>query len=118
LTASHRILAAAYLALIALQPVWHGLLHAPHGAQSWGLALIAAVPLLLPLRGVITGSLRSMTWAGYLVMLYLLIGVVEAWANPPQRVPALLQVGLVVAFVWALLSFSRSTRESRGAPPG
>ena len=118
MTTSHRIVAAAYLALIVLQPVWHGLLPAPRGAQSWVLAVVATAPLLLPLRGVLTGSLRSMTWAGYLVMLYLIIGLMEAWANPPQRLPALLQVALVVGFVAAMLSFSRSTRRNPGARPG
>ena len=108
MTTSHRVLAAAYLALVVLQPAWHALLPEPRGANSWLLACVATVPLLLPVRGVVSGSLRSVTWAGYLVMLYLVIGVMEAWANPPQRIPALLQVGLVVLFVGAALPFSRS----------
>jgi hypothetical protein len=31
----------------------------------------------------------------------------EAWANPPQRLPALLQVLLVAVFVGSVLRFSR-----------
>jgi len=77
------------------------------GAGSWLLAALATIPLLLPLKGLLAGSLRSMTWAGYLVMLYLIIGVVEAWSNPPQRIPALLQTLLVVTFVVSVLIFSR-----------
>jgi uncharacterized membrane protein len=96
-----------YLALIALQTLWHSLLPPPHGAGKWWLALLATVPLLLPLRGLLAGSLRSMTWAGYLAMIYLVIGVMEAWANPAQRVPALAQVLLVAVFVGAVLAFSR-----------
>jgi uncharacterized membrane protein len=95
----------SYLSLIALQTVWHALL--PVGSGSWLLAGIATLPLLLPALGVWRGSLRSMTWAGYLVMLYLVIGVTEAWANPAQRTPALLQVVLVAAFVGSVLAFSR-----------
>ena len=53
-----------------------------------------------------------MTWAGYLAMLYLIIGVMEAWANPPQRMPALTQVFLVVILIGALLAFSRPTRQN------
>jgi uncharacterized membrane protein len=113
LTGSHRILSATYFALIALQPTWHALLPSPWGNNSWVLAVVATVPLLLPLKGVLAGSLRSMTWAGFLVMLYLVIGVMEAWANPPQRVPALAQVLLVTVFVGAMLAFSRSTPRSR-----
>ena len=78
------------------------------GNASWLLAAVAVTPLLIPLKGVIAGSLRSLTWAGYLVMLYLVIGIMEAWSNPPQRLPALTQVLLVAAFVASLLLFSRA----------
>lgn len=98
----------SYLVLIALQPVWHVLLPAPHGAGNWLLAVLAMLPLCLPLGGVLKGSLRSMTWAGYIVMLYLVTGIMEAWSNPPQRIPALTQTALVAIFVGSLLVFSRS----------
>jgi uncharacterized membrane protein len=98
-----------WLGLLLLQPAWLALLPPPAGPGSWVLATLASVPLLLPLGGVWRGSLRAVTWAGYLAMLYLVIGVVEAWANPPQRLPALLQVVLVAAFVGSALGLSRRT---------
>jgi uncharacterized membrane protein len=104
---SNKLLKTAYLGLIILQPLWHALLPSPHGAGSWILAAVATAPLLLPLKGLLANSLRSMTWAGYLVMLYLVIGIMEAWSNPPQRVPALVQTALVIVFVWSVLVFSR-----------
>ena len=102
------LITVSWLGLIVLQPAWHALL--PGGAGSWLLAALAVAPLLLPLKGLLSGSLRSMTWAGYLSMLYLVIGVTEAWSNPPQRIPALLQVLLVVVYVVSLLAFSRANR--------
>ena len=112
MNAAGRLAAGAWLALIALQPAWHGLLPEPHGNRNLYLAVAALAPLLLPLRGVLRGSLRAMTWAGYLSMLYLVIGIMEAWANPPQRVPALAQVLLVAMFIGAVLAFSRRDRRS------
>ena len=103
------LVSGPYLALVLLQPVWHALLPRPMGAGNWLLAVVATIPLMLPLKGLLAGSLRSMTWAGYLVMLYLLIGVMEAWSNPPQRVPALAQTFLVVIFVGGVLAFSRTS---------
>lgn len=108
-----RLVSGSYLGLLLLQPVWHALLPEPLGSRSWLLAALAAVPLLLPLRGLLKGSLRSMTWAGYLVMLYLVIGVMEAWSNPAQRLPALAQILLVAVFVAAVLWFSRACRSAR-----
>lgn len=110
---SRTLLTIAYLALILLQPAWHALAPSPLGNESWVLAVVAVVPLLLPLRGLLAGSLRSMTWAGYLVMLYLVVGVMEAWANPPQRIPALTQVLLVVLFIGSVLAFSRQVPRTR-----
>ena len=103
-----------YLALIALQPTWHALLPPPAGSGSWILAAIATVPLLLPLRGVWVGSLRAMTWAGYLSMLYFVVGVMEAWANPPQRLAALIQIALVAGLVASIFVFSRRARRPAG----
>ena len=97
----------AWLGLAVLQVVWLALLPPPHGPNNAVLAVIAVAPLLLPLAGVWRGSLRSMTWAGYLSMLYLVIGVMEAWANPPQRLPASLQIVLVAVFVGSALRLSR-----------
>ncbi len=109
-----RLLAqASYLLLLLLQPVWHALLPPPMGAGNWLLATAATLPLLFPLKGVLRGSLRSMTWAGYLVMLYIIIGIMEAWSNPPQRIPALIQVALVAVFVGSVLGFSRAERQNR-----
>ena len=98
----------SWLGLVALQPLWHALLPAPLGAQNWPLAAVATLPLLLPLRGVWRASLRSITWAGYLSMLYLVVGVMEAWANPAQRFAALLQAALVGLFVVSAVAYSRS----------
>lgn len=103
----------SWLGLIVLQPAWFAILPPPAGAGNWVLAAAATLPLLLPLGGVWRGSLRSMTWAGFLAMLYLVIGVMEAWANPSQRLPALLQVGLVAAFVSSALGFSAASRPLR-----
>jgi len=88
------------------------MLPAPMGAGSWLLAMVATLPLLLPLRGLLGNSYRSMTWAGYLVLLYLVIGIMEAWSNPPQRIPALAQTALVVIYIGYYLKFSRENRQA------
>ena len=106
----HAGVALAYLALLFLQPVWHALLPTPLGAESWWLALAATLPLLLPLRGVLKGNIRSMTWGGYLLVLYLVVGIMEAWSNPPQRLPALLQTVLVTFCIYSMLRFSSERR--------
>jgi uncharacterized membrane protein len=101
----------SYLATVILQPVWHGLLPAPQGRHDWLLALCATLPLLLPLRGIVAGRIRSMTWGGYLLVFYFVIGVMEAWSNPAQRGPALLQAALTVFYVICLTVLTRRLRQ-------
>ena len=106
----HGAVALTYLALIFLQPVWHALLPSPLGSGLWWLALVATAPLLLPLNGILKGNIRSMTWGGYLLVLYLVIGIMEAWSNPPQRLPALLQTLLVSLCIYSMLRYSREQK--------
>lgn len=92
---------AAYLGTLAWQLIWHGLLPPPWGSQNLWLSLFACLPLLIPLAGLARNHYRSMIWAGLLLMLYFTIGVMEAWSNPPQRLPALVQVSLAVFYLYA-----------------
>ena len=92
---------ATYLGMLAWQVIWHGLLPPPLGNRNLWLVLLACLPLLIPLFGLALKRYRSMIWAGLLLMLYMTIGIMEAWSNPPQRIPALVQVGLAVFYLYA-----------------
>ncbi|HET6564967.1 MAG TPA: DUF2069 domain-containing protein [Xanthomonadales bacterium] len=108
---NQRAVFAAYLALLLLQVVWHGLLPSPMGSQNWILALVASLPLLLPLRGIAAGRMRSMTWGGFLAVLYFVIGVMEAWSNPAQRIPAIIQIVVSLAYCGLFAGFSRQAAQ-------
>jgi len=99
---------AAYLATLAWQVIWHGFLPPPLGSRNAWLALVGCLPLLIPLNGLVRGKYRSMIWAGVLLMLYLSIGIMEAWSNPPQRFPALVQVFLAAFYLFAFSKRNRS----------
>ena len=99
---------ATYLATLIWQVVWHGLLPPPWGTRNIWLSLIACLPLLIPLAGLVRGNYRSMIWAGLLLMLYFTIGIMEVWSNPPQRLPAMVQVSLAVFYLFAFKMRNRS----------
>ena len=99
---------AAYAATLIWQLIWHGLLPPPFGTRNIWLTLLACVPLFIPLTGLIRGKYRSMIWAGLLLMLYFTIGIMEAWSNPPQRLPALVQIVLPVFYLFAFKMRNRS----------
>ena len=101
---ARRLMLFCWWSLTALQLAWHGLVPPPTGNQNWILASIALAPLLLLARPVLKGGVRGQFWGMLLVMLYFMAGVTEAWSNPDQRVPAVLQVvaclGYFSAMVW------------------
>jgi uncharacterized membrane protein len=90
---------ATYLGVLAWQVIWHGLLPPPLGVRNVWLVTIACIPLFMPLSGLVRMKYRSMIWAGVLLILYFAIGIMEAWSNPPQRIPALVQVTLVIFYL-------------------
>ena len=102
-----RLVVISYLAILILQPMWHGLMGAPPSRMGWLLAAILSIPLLLPLRGILMGQFRSMTWGGFLLVGYFVIGVMEAWTSPGQRAPALTQVALALLYVGSLVLLAR-----------
>jgi len=70
---------AALLALVCLCFAWELALAPlrPHG--SW-LAL-KAVPLLLPLRGIVRRDLYTMQWSSFLILAYVAEGVVRGMTD-------------------------------------
>lgn len=82
------------IALIALCLLWE-LKIAPLRAGGSLLAL-KALPLLLPLAGVLKGRLYTLQWAAMLILLYFMEGVVRAWSDPSPA--SALMAGLEIVF--------------------
>ena len=80
----------AWLLLLALQAALPWLMPAP--ANYWSLLL--ALPLLLPLRGLVADRRYTYKWIGFLTLLYFCVGVSELLSNPQLRVYAL---GTIIA---------------------
>lgn len=91
----------AYVGVLGWQLFWLGLLPEPFGPQNWWLAIAACVIPLLPLRGIISARHRSMIYGGVIMILYFTAAVMEIWTTPGYRLPASLQVLLVVIYIFA-----------------
>ena len=59
---------------------------------------LKAVPLLLPLRGVIKRDIYTLQWSSMVILIYFIEGVVRAWSDKAEisRIMALGEVLLVV----------------------
>lgn len=109
-TNARRLARLAWLALIAWQTAWLALLPEPLGKSSPLLAAALTLPLLLPLRGILVLRTRPLIWGGYLALFLGMFGIMELWAAPAERLAAGLQLGLCVAFLFALALGTRKRR--------
>ena len=89
-------LAAALFALAALFAAWFGADR--HLAAA---LLVFVLPPLLAAVAVLRGGAKAAFWAGVLGLLWFSHGVMVAWSRPAERWPALAEVALAVAVVFA-----------------
>lgn len=99
--ALERIACAAWLALVALQPLWHGLLAPPARVPVAVAVLAATVPIALPLLAL-RRLHRALLLAAIVAMAYFCHGVMEAWAAPDVRALALVEAALALALALAV----------------
>ena len=92
----------SYAGLIVLLIVWYGLL-----TPSPLLLGVLLLPLLLPLRGLLQGHPYTYAWSSFLILIYFIHGVVEAFANPTARLPASLEIFCSVVFYAGAIFFAR-----------
>lgn len=106
---AHALGVASLLALIALCILWEGWLAPLRPGGSW--MILKALPLLLPLRGVLHGRRYAFQWSSMLILAYFTEGVVRAWAESgPSAWLAGLEIALAVTFFAAAISCARTAR--------
>ena len=105
----HLIAAASLAALIILCLAWE-LWLAPLRPGGSLLAL-KALPLALPLAGVVRGTRYTYQWSSMLILAYFAEGVTRAWSERGlSQVLAGAEVLLSLVFFAAAVSYARLTR--------
>jgi uncharacterized membrane protein len=110
---AHRTAAAAWLALLLLTVLWEWLLAPLRPGGSW--LVIKGLPLLLPLRGVLRGNVRSMQWATILVLLYIAEGSVRVYEDAPVRILAIVEMAVGLIFFTAAIVYLRPFKQAAQA---
>ena len=92
----------SYIALIVILAIWNGLLY-----PAPVLLTLLLLPLVFPLKGILQGNPYTHAWSSFLILLYFIHGIVEAYANPTARIWALLEVLVSVSFYIGAVLFAR-----------
>lgn len=106
---------ASLLLLIILCIAWE-LFIAPLRPGGSLLAL-KALPLLLPLRGVLRGNLYTLQWAAMLILLYFMEGVVRLMSDPAALSVCMagLEIALSVVFYCCVIFYLRPAKRAAKA---
>ena len=80
----------------------------------WPICLIAVLPLLAPLRGLLRGQRRTYAWATLFAAPYIAFAVTELLVNPAARWVAAFSLLLVFAWFCTMILFLRASRARRG----
>jgi uncharacterized membrane protein len=104
-----RLAATALIALIALCVAWE-LWLAPLRPGGSFLAL-KALPLALPLAGILKGTRYTYRWSSMLILAYLAEGTTRAWSERGMaQMLACAEILLSLAFFAAAVSYVRLSR--------
>lgn len=104
-----RLALVSYFGLLAWMLIWYFLLGANSSYSTLFVVLFWIVPLLLPARGLIKGDPYTHAWANFIVMIYLLHGLTDIYANHDQWYYALIEIILATG-MFAGCSFYARTR--------
>ena len=99
------------IALILLCVAWESVLapFKPNGS----LLTLKALPLLIPLFGILKGHRYTYQWASMFVLLYFTEGVVRAWSDTGASAKlALLEVALTLLFFSCAIYYAKLTRNN------
>lgn len=102
------------LALLAWILLWQGSLSPHPHINSMTLAIAWAVPLLLPLPGILMGKPYTHAWANFVLMLYFLHGFTILYVDQGERWLALVELALTTAAFLGNILYARARGKELG----
>ena len=79
----------------------------------WPICVLAVLPLLLPLKGLLRGDRYTYSWATLFAIPYLVFALTELLSNRQARWVAAMSLLLVFAWFCTMILFLRASREHR-----
>ncbi len=96
-----------YLGLLLWVITWHFILDTEVMNSVMFRVLFWVVPLLLPMRGMLSGKPYTHAWANFIVMIYLLHGLTAIYTSANEWVYALIEIILATIMFIGCSFFAR-----------
>ncbi|MCE9678559.1 DUF2069 domain-containing protein [Shewanella sp. AS1] len=96
----------AYVALLLLMAGWFTL-QGVNGQYSLLFSLLWILPLLAPLKGILTGNPYTYAWASFIICLYLLHGLTLLYVTETALLFAIVEVVLLCTLLVVFPFYAR-----------
>jgi len=104
-----------YFGLLAIVPLWHLALHlSPLGINPYLIVAIWLVPLLFPLKGIVSNNPYTFAWSAFLALLYMMHSVVILYSSPAERVIASIELIFSLFFLMGCIYFAKYRGQELG----
>lgn len=100
---------SAYFALLSMILAWYAWLSPPGKLPTALVLILLALPLLLPLRGLLYARVYTHQWTIFLALFYFLLGAASA-AVPDERVFGVAVILSSLSLFTACVAFVRLSR--------
>jgi uncharacterized membrane protein len=97
-----KIALTGYFSLLIFMPLWLLVLNPSEGLSPLLSTVLFTLPLLFPLKGLLSGNPFTYAWSNFIVMWYFLHSLTSLWVNPDDK-------------LWASLALLFSTTMFLGA---
>ncbi|GIU34694.1 hypothetical protein TUM4644_37310 [Shewanella colwelliana] len=105
-TSLFKLCRATYVALLFLMIAWFGN-QGLTGEYSMVFSLLWILPLLAPLKGILTGNPYTYAWASFIVCLYMLHGLTLLYVTDTALIFAIVEVALLSVLLIGLPFYAR-----------
>ncbi|OEE60950.1 hypothetical protein A1OO_21235 [Enterovibrio norvegicus FF-33] len=103
---------SSYLGLFVWVALWHGVLSPHVHVNPYGVTIAWLLPLLLPLKGILTGKPYTHAWANFILMFYFIHALTILWVDQGERWLALVELLLTsISFVSNIYFAKRKGQE-------
>jgi uncharacterized membrane protein len=87
-----KVALTGYFSLLFFMPLWLLFLNPSQGLSPLLSLCLFTVPLLFPLKGLVTGNPYTYAWSSFIVMIYFLHSLTTLWVSPEDIIWASLEL--------------------------
>lgn len=107
-TKNFRLLAlTSHILLLVLMSYWCFFVESKRSYSALFLFLVYILPLILPLPGILRGKPYTHAWVNFFILIYFMHGLTVVYAEPSERMFAILELLLATAMFVGCCMFAR-----------